>query len=62
MPQTKDLAYKSEATFYTSLFLVVKHGWLEPCDEDTMDAKTILSMMNPEYEAIIKKRTEAHEG
>ena len=53
MPQTSDLAYKSEATFYTSLFLLVKHGWLDPCDDDTTDAKAILSMMNPEYEAII---------
>jgi len=48
VPQREDLTYKAQATFYNALFMVVKHGWLEPYFTDKTDAKHVLSTMNPE--------------
>ena len=54
IPQSRDLAYKSEAKFYTTLFLVVKNGWLDRREDDTMDSQEILWAMDLEYAAIMK--------
>ena len=53
-PQSKDLAYKSEATFCTVLFVLVKKGWLTRDDTTMIDTLDILCNVNPEYEAIIE--------
>ena len=33
IPQYKYLTYKSEATFYNALFVLMKKGWLMPRDD-----------------------------
>ena len=53
-PQSRYLAYKLEAIFYTTLFLVVKNGWLDRREDDTTNSQGILLAMDPEYAAIIK--------
>ena len=55
VPQSKELTYKGEATFYNVLFVLVKNEWLAPSDEEMVDTLETLSGMNPEYEAIIEK-------
>ena len=47
IPQSKKTSYKGEATFYDVLSVLAEEGWLEKHEDDTTDAKCILSIMNP---------------
>ena len=38
VPQSKEMTYKYEATFYNVLFLLVKNGWLIPHEKDTINS------------------------
>ena len=53
LPQSSNLTYKCEATFYNVLFVLMKHGWLAPHKKDTTNSLETLSGMDPEYETMI---------
>ena len=53
MPQSLETTYKAVATFFTALFLVVRHGWVRR--EIYPDQCKCIAGMHPDCEAILDK-------
>jgi len=52
MPRVPECTYKSEATFQTALYHLVRNGILDPSDPD--DNLGLLASWHPDYDAIIR--------